>query len=341
MFLFEDPKYFSFLASTHPELRISLNRFEVPTFIASPNIGEFIIRGQLKRFFLLSGRLCSRIRNPATLFIGSAFEPYEQSNLLKRIRSPVQATGALFDLAKDRGLDIVVLTNVSAKDPELLNWKEAGFRIFPSFPDMLVPIQTDSFESHAAALAPKVRESIRRNLRLFERSGHRLERIRSSEEYGSILYAAYKQFGDRAIVQWHSHTPDYFSKLADLDEQVHLTLVKSKAGETLGFVVTFSEGPKWHVGRMGIVPDKYRKDAIYFRMLYHCIEEAIANGAKTVSLQPTAFRVKRRLGALYRPMVNLVLGVSPMWRMLLATTSTLGRYSLSYLQDFQKLEALY
>ncbi|MFZ9888541.1 MAG: hypothetical protein ACO3JL_13670 [Myxococcota bacterium] len=96
-----------------------------------------------------------------------------------------------------------------------------------------------------------------------------------------------------------------------------------------------------HAGRIGVVPDAYRRHGVYFRLLYAVLEEGFRVGSTHVSLEPTAYRTKRHLGARRKRTINLVLGVSPLWRMLLGTCGGLGRRLLRHLDHRRTLERVY
>ncbi len=339
--LLDDPKYTSFLARTHPNLDICSDRFVAPTYVASFDISEVLISNFFKTVIAIAGHIAPRIPKPRALFVGTPFERYEQTKLLDQIKDPGEAAHALRHAATQQSLDLVVCTNVSVSHPGIQTWIDAGFLALPSFPDMVVDVKATSFEGHLANLAPRARESIRRNLRLFDRAGFRLQRLDETALSAATLHTAYRQFYDRAIVRWHPYSESYFAEIAGLDERAHVTAAVTSSEEIVGFIINFADNNCWQAGRIGVVPSHFRKSAIYFRLLYHSIEEAILHGAKTLSLEPTGYLTKRRLGAHMNPLVNLVLGVSPLWKMLFKTSGFLARRALAHLEDRQLLEAHY
>ena len=88
-------------------------------------------------------------------------------------------------------------------------------------------------------------------------------------------------------------------------------------------------------------PDLYHQDRVYFALLYNFIEDALDLHAEVLSLEPTAYRLKRHLGAQPKPVVNAVLGVSPFWKSALLFGKPLGLYLLRHLNRLKQLETHY
>lgn len=339
--LLDDAHYRAYLAQTHPEMRFDDVRLRVASFIAPLDVREPMLAGVLRGCLGLARPVFPAHVTPLSLFLGTPFERYDQSHLLDETDDiPALRVDAL-EVAKEERLELVVVTNVRPDHPALGAWQQAGFVALPSFPDTVVDLETPRFDEHMMTLPQGDRSGMRRNIRRFDGAGHILERLHDSKPERDALFAAYVPFFERASVRWHPHTPEYFEGLAALDDRVSLTVARERSGDVIGFVVNFEDGDAYQAGRIGVRPDYHRRDAVYFRLLYHVLEEALEAGASTLSLEPTGYRMKRHLGARREPMVNLVLGVSPTWRLLLSQFSGLGRWLLSHLDDDSRLERSY
>lgn len=339
-----EPRYRRLLAETHPELRIRDDVLEVPTFEAPLDVREPLLPGAVKDILTGFTEATPAYVVPRSLFLGTPFERYDQTHLFDEVEAPVRLAQQARSHARDRKLEMVVLTNVSTHHEMMPRWLDAGFVSLPSFPDTLVDLDVPSFEAHLMRLPQGDRSGIRRNIRRFERAGHSLEDVRDSHGLGDALFGAYRPFFERATVRWQPHSEAYFERLTELGSRVRLTVARDTDGRVIGFVVNFEDGRDFQAGRIGVVPDFHKRDAVYFRLLYRAMEDAFARATTRrarLSLEPTGYRMKRHLGARAKPLVNLVLGVSLRWRTLLQGFAPLGRWLLGHLDDRQVLEQAY
>ena len=344
MALLLEPGYRRFLAETHPALDIRDDWLQVPTFVAPLDVREPLLPGPVKDILTGFTEATPGFVLPPSLFLGTPFERYDQSHVLDEVEAPVRLAQAASQVASREQLEMVVLTNVSPAHPMLSRWLDAGFVSLPSFPDTLVDLDVDSFDAHLMRLPQGDRSGIRRNIRNFTGAGHRLEVLTSSEGQGQALFRAYLPFFERASVRWQPHTEDYFERLTELGHRVHLAVARAPDDEIIGFIVSFDDGDDFQAGRIGVVPEFHKKDGVYFRLLYHAMEEAFRRApsrASRLSLEPTGYRMKRHLGARAQPLVNLVLGVSLRWRTLPAGFASFGRWLLAHLDDRKTLEKAY
>lgn len=341
--LLDAAHYIDFLARTHPTLKIEREAFALPSFVGPLDVREPLLPGGFMRTLADLGAKVTPdvLLNPSALFLGTPFERYDQSGVMDAIDAPERLLDAAADRAKEQQCELVVITNVDPQHPRVADWTRAGAKALPSFPDTLVDVEGTTFDAHLRTLPGEDRSGIRRNIRKFERAGHSLERLATSDTEATALYDCYRPYFDDATVQWFPHTEAYFSGLAALDPRVHLTVARQANGELIGFIVNFVDGAGMQSGRIGVRPDYHRKDAIYFRLLYAAIEETIKVGGGQLSLEPTGYRMKRHLGARAKPLVNLCFGVSATWRMLLGGLSGVGAMALAHLDDTPTLEKKY
>ncbi|MEL6189274.1 MAG: GNAT family N-acetyltransferase [Myxococcota bacterium] len=342
--LLDAPAYRRFLSETHPELAIDDARLGgVPSFLAPLDVREPLRVGPARRAMELLRTCAPALVTPPALFLGTPFERYDQSHLLREMPDVFELTDRVDAASRRHRREVAVLTNVRPSAVPLERWRAAGWWSLPSFPDTVVHLATPDFEAHLKTLPQGDRSGIRRNIRKFERAGHVLERIRDAAGLGDPIYACYRPFFERATVRWQPHTLEYFAKLTELGDDVRLHVARSREGELIGFVVSFRDVEGFQAGRIGVHPDYYRRDAVYFRLLYHVLEEALEErkGGGMLSLEPTGYRMKRHLGAEKVPLVNLVRGISETWSILLGQLGGLGALMLRHLEDRATLERLY
>lgn len=345
--LLDSARYRRFLADAHPRLELTGERLPVPSYIAPLDVREPMLPGFLRELLALGKRLSPAHVTPRSLFLGSPFERYDQTHLLDDVEDASALAERARAAAEAERLELVVATCVSPNHPSLPSWLEAGFVALPSFPDTVVTLVGESFDEHLGALPAEDRSGIRRNRRRFEDAGHRLERLSSSTSEADALFAAYLPFFERASVKWLPHTREYFAGIASLGDDVRLTVARTGEGELAGFVLSFvdqrePDGERvLHAGRVGVTPGFHKQQGVYFRLLYHLFDDGFAAGCTRISLEPTAYRTKRHLGARRRRMVNLVLGVSPSWRLLLSSCSGIGQRLLRHLDHRRTLERVY
>lgn len=342
--ILDEARYRRFLAETHPSLRIDDGRLDgVPSFLAPLDVREPLVPGPFRRLLEGLRPVLPGLVTPPALFLGTPFERYDQTHLLAEIPDPEALTERARRAARANSREVVVCTNVlSRRIPD--RWSALGWVELPSFPDTVVPLTSPDFEAHLATLPPGDRSGMRRNMRRFERAGHRLARIDHAGPLQDALHACYRPMYERAAVRWQAHTPEYLGGLTRLGSEVELVGAFSAQGQLIGFMVVFEDGPGLQAGRIGVHPDFHRRDGVYFRLMYHVLElgfRSRGGGPGRLSLEPTGYRMKRHLGARNVPLVNLVFGVSERWRLLLGRFRALGHRLLGHLEDPDALERWY
>ena len=330
---FADTDYVTKLATTHPELELNCTRFDLPSYFFQTSLHEFLLPGFISQLVMNAEPWFPRLTKPNGLFLGLPFEPYEQTRFLSKNLPSIS------DVTSQKNLDFVMLTNVDASFTKFsTEWVPKGYMPLLSFPDMIIPLHYNSFSTYISHLNGKSRETIKRNIRKFNLAGLHLESHRNSEEIAQILHEFYYSFYSKAKVKWICHSQNYFQILSQINHNVHLTVAKNCQNEIVGFIINFGESNIWHSSRIGIHPQYNRKSGVYFRLLYHSIEEAIAHQATSLSLGPTTYKIKRQLGAQYNFLYNLILGVSPIWKTLIQKAPLLLTKPLGHLHSTTILE---
>lgn len=323
---FADADYLTKLSSCHPELELSGTRFKLPSYFFNTSLHEFLLPNFTAKLVITAESWFPKILKPKGLFLGLPFEPYDQTRFLSDNLPHIS------DVDNQKAIDFVMLPNV---DKSFMNfnseWQPKGYIPILSFPDMIIPLHYHSFSDYLWHLNGKTRETINRNIRRFNAAGLYLEPLTSSEVNFKILHEFYLSFYNKAKIKWICHSPEYFRILQNINLNIHLTVAKNNQNKIVGFIINIGENNIWHSSRIGIHPHYLRKNEIYSRLLYHCIEEAITNKATNLSLGPTAYKIKRRLGAQYKFLYNLILGVSPAWKILVQKAPFLLTKSLNHL----------
>lgn len=332
--------YMDFLSQTHPQLRLKWDH-NFPSYRAPLPFYEPVKPGPVRSLLRLLAERCPQLFAPRTLFIGSPFEPYEQTYQLQRHTH--QGLRELSYQAQKEGCGLIVLTNVCPDNPALLKWRQSGFQVLPSFPDMVLPLTGQCFDDYLGSRKSKIRNSISRNMRHFENAGFKIRRVQGEALRGLShhLVRSYHQMYVRANLKWLRHTASYFEQLSDFEQNVFVDVALNKSEQLVGFVVSFEDGKRLHGGRIGVVPRQHQKNAVYFRLIYRLLERAYDLNKEEVVLEPTSYKTKRHLGAEYRPLVNLIRGNNVFWRTVCFLGGNIGRFWLRYLEQRHQLEKYY
>ena len=171
----ESSAYFEYLQKTHPELRMTVED-GVPYYVAPLKFHEPLRSGWLKTALRALAIYWPRLGAPKALFVGSPFEPYEQTTL--GAKTAVLKPLTLQKLARRHGCGLVVLTNQSPQAEATAAHLKQGFRALPSFPDVELFLPGASFADYLAHQKSKTRILMLR-----------LTPVRRSRVYGSTLGA--------------------------------------------------------------------------------------------------------------------------------------------------------
>ena len=340
--LIDSTRYSELIAKSHPELNYSIDPVIGHTFVANLDIAEPLLPGLLRQSVERAQQLLPKHLRPKALFIGTPFEPYRQDDVLTRLSSIQELRAQLTKLQQEYQTQCIVMTNISPTHERIRDLVDANFTLLPSFPDMVINLRPfDTFSHYLKSLKPADRSSVRRNRRVFLERGYTLQRLEDASKYSKELYEAYLPFFERAKVKWFPHSQAFFESATRLGPTTRLFVAYDCEGSIAGFSMGFFNDGIYHAGRLGVRPDLHHRDRVYFSLLYQFIEDAIDLGAKSVSLEPTAYRLKRHLGAHPKPVVNAILGQSLFWKSALALGQPLGHYLLRHLNRLKLLEAHY
>ncbi len=254
---------------------------------------------------LASFRLIQKLCKIRVLGIGCPFEPYIQSSEPQAfVENPphrhAKENSYRFTALSHRNLrpDVLMCANRPGAAPNTTQrFGDRSWYPITSFPNMVLNLDTlSTFEEYLAARPQKWRSSFRRNIRHFYQCGHRLTCTEKSPVSSERLYEGYLTFFNRAPVKWMQHTPEYFQRMSQ-QRGVYWINAMSENNAWLGSILLFNFADKLEAGRIMIPPSRYRHDRIYFNLFYALIASAMKLEASQLSLEPTAYRAKKRLGA--------------------------------------------
>jgi len=332
--------YFDHLAYTHPYLNLSIEACGLPSFLAPVATHEPLYSPLLQGAARMGAKVCPYIFKPTALFIGSPFERYMQNGLFERYYISAKNIRCATKIARAAGADLLVVPNIGATHAIVELLSHLGFKAFDSFPDNQLPLPT-SYDAYIEERKTNQKNSMRRNMRRFDQSVIRLENVLPSGALGEKLYPSYRHLYDRARIKWLPHTKSYFGSLERFGRHAQFIVAFSPQKEPVGFMLYFNDGAQIQAGRMGIMPAFHQKDALYFMLYYELIRQSIKAGAKSLSLGPTTYAFKRRLGANRVATVNMVKPVSPTWRFIMHRCEPALTKALSHLKKQDFLESCY
>ena len=200
----------------------------------------------------------------------------------------------------------VVVKDVPAdatEGPALLS--RVGYREADTEPNMVLALDP-KWKHHGdylASLASKYRGNVKnRVLAPIEAAGLSLRRFEPDAELGARMHALHLQVHERAAVRPFTLHAGYFIALARAAGP-RLRCAGLFAGDDtlLGFICTLDDGVHALAYHIGFDRAAAKEHPLYLRLLHASIEDAIAMGARELSLGRTALEPKSRLGAKAQP----------------------------------------
>ncbi len=212
-------------------------------------------------------------------------------------RAEKHAGSADFVLIKD-------LTAAEMKRSHLLH--DLGYRPIETEPNMVLALSTSwkTYDDYLAALSAKYRKNIRsRVLKPIEDAGLTLEPVDDVAAIAPRLQALYLAVHENAAVRPVTLGEHYWPALARAAGSRARFAVLRRGAEILGFIVTLREDDDTAIGyHIGFDREAAAQWPLYLRLLQRTVEDAIALGARRVSLGRTALEPKAALGAKPEPL---------------------------------------
>jgi predicted N-acyltransferase len=168
-----------------------------------------------------------------------------------------------------------------------------------------------SFDEYLASLPRKVRWDIKDKIRKFEAAGGRIEqRIQLGQDAKRVyeLFQKTSKEHEGQEVAWPV-IPNLtmFEQLEQLGDS-HRMLLAYVRDQLIGFLMLAKSGETLFFKFCGLDYDLCRESMAYFNLFYLGIRYGIENGCSQISLGPTSYFNKERLGAEQRP-IDLQIGI--------------------------------
>ena len=334
--LLKDPSYIEFLRTSQPDLRICELDTGITIYDHRADLAEALFDPAKRMMAQALQKIWPGLLTPKTVFFGLPFEPYIQDQLLSKMPSP----SMLPSLARWRNADLIALTNISSRSSGGERLRELGFFALPSFPETVIDNPPSDFSTFIGGMDKKMRQSIRRNLRLFANKGHRIKE-REGAEFFSDIHKAYRYALKKARFKWISYEKAYFAHLDHLGPKSLSLIATTENHQFLGFTNLLFDDDNAHICRLVVNENYSLQDSIFFCLLYKGIEHACQRRAKRIFLGPTAYRFKRRLGASLIFTQNYFIPISSVFQLIFKTTYKTMQKELNYLRSIEILEKYY
>lgn len=186
--------------------------------------------------------------------------------------------------------------------------RDLGYRTIETEPNMVLELKPEwrSHDDYLAALSAKYRKNIRsRVLKPISDAEVGVEHAGDITALAPRLHELYLAVHENAAVRPVTLSPDYWHALASAASdggRVRFALLR-RCSEVLGFVVTLLDSDDTAIGyHIGFDREAARELPLYLRLLQQSIADAIALGARHLSLGRTALEPKAALGARPEPL---------------------------------------
>lgn len=286
---------------------------QFPCFTEQIDVLNFLKPGPWQSLDKFCPKAFSSLLQPQSLILGSPFEPYK----LSLPKLDLAKIASLKSCAQSLGADIIFAPNLDPNSDAAKNLQSINFMKIPSFPDTILKLQGSNFLQYLAEQKAKNRYEIKKNLNIFEKLGHKISWLEKSPLSLSIKnYESYLANRTRAQVKWIKYPFSYFHHWLSF-KNTFCAVAKNSQGFFLGFLFGFKINHVFHLGRMAIDPSFLRQDKIYFCLFYEAIKKALELDCHQLSLGPTAYGIKKKMGAKQKALNNFIFPISKPWRILL------------------------
>jgi len=220
------------------------------------------------------------------------------AELLYRVRRGDKLAGQTgFVLIKD-------VTDAQLRDLDVL--QGLSYRGVETEPNMVLTL-SPAWKTHAdylASLASKYRSSVRKQImEPLRDAGLSLHAFEPDAAQQARMHELYLEVHRNASFRPFTLHAEYFGALArTASARIRHAGIFDRDERLLGFIVTLLDGETAIAYHIGFDREAAATQPLYLGLLHASIGDAIAMGAKTVSLGRTALEPKARLGAKPQPM---------------------------------------
>jgi predicted N-acyltransferase len=211
--------------------------------------------------------------------------------------------------------------------------RHVGYREVETEPNMVLALDP-AWRDHAAylgAMSSKYRSAVKKQvLEPVAAADLALRVFEPDDALDARMHALYLQVHERAAARPFTLRPGYFRALAQAAGQRMRCCGVFDSGDRaealLGFIVTLKDGHTALAYHIGFDRAAAQQHPLYLRLLHASVEQAIAMGARELSLGRTALEPKARLGAKPQPIRVWVRHRQPVLNRMLKPLVTLAHH---------------
>jgi hypothetical protein len=202
--------------------------------------------------------------------------------------------------------DIHVLVTTTEPTPELrVSLDKQGFIQISAPPNTMLATPFKTFNEYLASLSKKVRWDVKDKIRRFEEAGGRIEQRIHLDEDATAVYELFQrtcQAHEGQEIAWPVQANfAIFERVETLGDS-HRMLLAYIGDRLIGFLMLVESGDTLFFKFCGLDYELSRDSMAYFNLFYEGIRYGIERGCRQVSLGPTSYFNKQRLGAELRPL---------------------------------------
>jgi len=210
--------------------------------------------------------------------------------------------------------DLVMVKDLNGNEEKAAVLEHFSYNSVDTDPDMVLTIEPGwkSFDDYLAGLHSKYRKNAVKISKDLNAAGCTLEPADWSKD-AKRIYELYLEVHGAAKVRPVTADPNYLAGVAQAAGPNMRTTVVRRGSDVLGFVTTIKENDETALGyHIGFDRTKKEELPLYFALLQSTVADAIALGAKRLSLGRTALEPKAKLGARPAPMSVWLRAANPM-----------------------------
>ena len=190
---------------------------------------------------------------------------------------------------------------------------QQAFSVVPILQDTYLDIAWDNFDDYLSHLNSKRRYRVKSYLSQAEEAGVTVQEVSLNSPMAPQIEALIRGVADK-----HDNTfiyrPDFLQRTQAYlrPDSLHM-LVACERGEPIACITLFCSGGEMVAKWSGLNYGRTHETYGYHAMMIHIVQKAIALGIRRLDFGPTAYTLKRQLGARFEDRVaGLKLGIRPL-----------------------------
>ena len=195
-----------------------------------------------------------------------------------------------------------------------------GYHPFEVDPNMVVEIDPSwkKFDDYLAAFSAKYRRKAKDARKKAKKLQARRLTTAEVVKLGGKLHELYLAVHEKAKFRLANPGPDYFPTLAEALGDDFVLRVWALDDQLVGCSAALGRGEQFEAHMVGLDYDHNVEHGIYQNALYDFVGDAIARGARELSMGRTALEIKSSIGAVPRPMTCFMRHANPLGNRLIA-----------------------